>query len=140
MDSFNIIDMKMFVDFWKFTKIWKALHTQEQRIVFVLMFRCVEQFYVPNTQKQSKTGKNPEINKQSFIIWCHNWRKYRSVWYLLSCTPGQHKTSPNLILCFIKNSSPRYLFTMTLVVETQPCDNDKITNKTKLALKSLYKL
>ena len=37
--------------------------TQEQRIVFVMKFRCAEQFYVPNMQKQSKTGKNPEINR-----------------------------------------------------------------------------
>ena len=41
---------------------------QVQRIVFVLMLRCPEQFYAPSTQKQSKTGKNPEINRQSFVI------------------------------------------------------------------------
>ena len=40
----------------------KRFAAQEQRIVFVLTFRCAEQFYVPNTQKQSKMGKNPEIN------------------------------------------------------------------------------
>ena len=71
-----------------FLKIYQDLKrfaAQEKRIVFVLTFRCAEQFYVPNTQKQSKTGKNPEINWQSFVIWCHNSRKYRSVWYLLSC-------------------------------------------------------
>ena len=40
----------------------------KQRIVFVLTFRCAEQFCLPNTQKQSKRGKNPEINRQSFGI------------------------------------------------------------------------
>lgn len=36
----------------------KRFAAQEHRIVFVLIFRCAEQFYVPNTQEQSKTGKN----------------------------------------------------------------------------------
>ena len=40
----------------------KRFAAQEQRIVTVLIFRCAKQFYVPNTQKQSKTSKNPEIN------------------------------------------------------------------------------
>ena len=34
--------------------------TQKQRIVFVLIFRCVEQFYVSNRQEWSKTGKKLE--------------------------------------------------------------------------------
>ena len=50
---------------------------------FVLTFRCEEQFYVPNMLKQSKTG--PEFNRQSIVIWWLNSRKYRPVWYLLSC-------------------------------------------------------
>ena len=70
----------------KIYKDLKRFAAQEQRIVLVLMFRCVEQFYVPSMQKQSKTGKNPEINRNSFIIWWHNSKKYGSVWYLLSCT------------------------------------------------------
>ena len=36
-------------------------------------------------QKQSKRGKNPEINRQSFVIWWHNSSK-SYVWCLLSCT------------------------------------------------------
>ena len=75
--------------FLKTYQYLKRFAAHEQRIVFVLTFRCAEQFYVPNTQKQSKTGKNPEINRQSFIIWWHNSRKYRSVRDLLSCTRGR---------------------------------------------------
>ena len=44
-----------------FLKIYQDLKrfaAQEKRIVFVLMFRCAEQFYVPIRQKQSKNGKN----------------------------------------------------------------------------------
>ena len=67
----------------------KGFAAQEERFVFVLTFICAKQFYVPNTLKQSKTGKNPKINRQSFIIWWHNSRKYRSVWDLLSCTRGR---------------------------------------------------
>ena len=43
-----------------FLKVYQDLKifaTQEHRIVFVLIFRCAEQFYVPNMQEQSKTGK-----------------------------------------------------------------------------------
>ena len=38
-----------------------------------------------NSQKQVKIQKSTDM--QSFVIWWHNSRKYRSVWYLLSCTP-----------------------------------------------------
>ena len=31
---------------------------QEDRIVFVLTFRCAKLFYAPNMQEQSKVGKN----------------------------------------------------------------------------------
>ena len=71
-----------------FLKIYQDLKrfaTQEHRIVFVLIFRCAEQFYVPNMQEQSKMGKKSEINRQTFIIWWLNSRRYRSVWYLFSC-------------------------------------------------------
>ena len=72
--------------FLKIYQDFKRFATQEQKIVFDLTFRCAKQFFVPNTQKQSKRGKNPEINRQSFVIWWHDSRKYRSVWYSLSCT------------------------------------------------------
>ena len=65
-----------------FLKIYqdlKRFETQEHRIVFVLIFRWVEQVYVPSMQEQSKTGKKSEINIQTFIT------RYRSVWYLFSC-------------------------------------------------------
>ena len=78
--------MKFFVDFWKFTKIWKGLHYRNKELFLFLTFRCAEQFYVPNMQKQSKPGKNPVFNRWSFVIWWHNSWKYRFVWYLLSCT------------------------------------------------------
>ena len=71
-----------------FLKIYQDLKrfaTQEHRIVFVLIFRCAEQFYVPNMQEQSKTGKKSEINRQTFVIWWLNSRRYRSVWYSFSC-------------------------------------------------------
>ncbi len=45
--------MKLFLDYQDL----KTFAAQEQRIVFVLLFRCTEQFYVPKTQEQSKTGK-----------------------------------------------------------------------------------
>ena len=51
-----------------FLKIYQDLKrfaAQEHRIVFVLTFRCAKQFYVPNMQEQSKTGKKSEINKHS---------------------------------------------------------------------------
>ena len=35
----------------------KKIEAQEKRIVFVSTFRFAEQFYVPNTKKQSKMGK-----------------------------------------------------------------------------------
>ena len=63
---FPWFDMKLFVDFWKFTKIWKYLQQQEHRIVFVLIFRCAKQFYVPNMQEQSKACKKPR-NQQTNI-------------------------------------------------------------------------
>jgi hypothetical protein len=45
-------------------------------IFFVLILRCAEQCYVPNTQEQSKTGKKSEINRQTFVIWWLNSRRY----------------------------------------------------------------
>ena len=77
--------MTLFFDFWFFTHFWLFSYRWEHRIVFVLIFRCAEQFYVPNMQEQSKTGKESEINRQTYVIWWLNSRKYRSVWYLLSC-------------------------------------------------------
>ena len=55
--------MKLFVDFWKFNKIWKDLQTQEHRIVFVLIFRCAKQFLLcsptwKNSQKHVKNQKS----------------------------------------------------------------------------------
>ena len=119
--------MKLFADFWKFTKIWKGLRrrtielflfwllfwpyslisirqnynfyklamiwhdivcwflkiyrdlkrfvTQEHRIIFVLILRSAEQFYVPNMQEQSKMGKNSEISRQTFVIWWFTSRR-----------------------------------------------------------------
>jgi hypothetical protein len=60
--------MKLFVDFLKIYQDLKRFATKEHRIVFVLIFRCAEQFYVPNMQEQSKTGKKSEINRQTFVI------------------------------------------------------------------------
>ena len=71
-----------------FLKIYQDLKrfaAQEHRIVFILTFRCAKQFYVPNMQEQSKAGKKSEINRQTFVIWWLNSRRYRSVWYLFSC-------------------------------------------------------
>ena len=34
----------------------------------------------------SNLGNFSEINKQTFVIWWLNSRRYRSVWYLFSCT------------------------------------------------------
>ena len=68
-----------------FLKIYQNLKmfaAQEHRIVFILTFRWAKQFYVPNMQEQSKAGKKSEINRQTFIIWWLNSRRYRSVWYL----------------------------------------------------------
>ena len=72
-----------------FLKIYQDLKrfaAQEHRIVFVLIFRCAKQFYVPNMQEQSKAGKKSEINKQTFVIWWLKSRRYRSVRYLFRCT------------------------------------------------------
>ena len=64
--NFDMLAMKLFVDFWKFTKIWKGLQNRNKELLFVLTFRCAEQFYVPNTQKQSKMG-NKSRNQQKII-------------------------------------------------------------------------
>ena len=104
--SYSLLSIKQNYNFDMLAMIWheivcwflkiyqdlKSFAAQEHRIVFVLTFRCAEQFYVPNMQKQSKTGKNPEINRQSFVISWLNSRKYISVWYLLSCTTVQPVT------------------------------------------------
>jgi hypothetical protein len=39
---------------------------QEHRIAFVLIFRCAEQFYVPNMQEQSKRDKKSTDKNSSF--------------------------------------------------------------------------
>ena len=60
-----------------FLKIYQDLW---HRIVFVLIFRCAEQFYVPNMQEQSKVGKFSEINKQFHVKSWLTYRNYSSVW------------------------------------------------------------
>ena len=88
-----------------FLKIYQDLKrfvAQEHRIVFVLTFRCAKQFYVPNMQEQSKAGKKSEINRQTFVIWWLNSRRYRSVWYLFSCTLTLSGTGQG-IFCLNKN-------------------------------------
>ena len=54
--------------FLKIYQIWKDLRHRKTEFVFVLIFRCAEQFYVPNMQEQSKTGKKSEINRQTYVI------------------------------------------------------------------------
>ena len=83
-DMLAIIWHEIFVDFWKCTKIWKGLQHRNKELF--LFWHLDVQSNFTFTQKQSKTGKNPEISRQSFVIWWHNSRKYRSVWCLLSCT------------------------------------------------------
>ena len=75
-----------------FQKIYQDLKRfeAEHRIVIILTFRCAKQFYDPNMQEQSKAGKKSEINKQTFVIWWLNSRRYRSVWYLFSCTESDN--------------------------------------------------
>ena len=61
-----------------FLKIYQDLKrfaAQEHRIVFVLIFWCAEQSYVPNKQEQSKMGKNSEISRQTFVIWWFTSRR-----------------------------------------------------------------
>ena len=43
----------------------KRFAAQEHRIVFLLIFRCAEQYYVPNMQKQVKIQKSTD-NHSSF--------------------------------------------------------------------------
>ena len=84
---FNMLAMIQHEIICWFLTIYKDLKSfaaQEHRIVFVLTFRCEKQFYVPKMQEQSKAGKKSEINRQRFVIWWLNSRKYRSVWYLLN--------------------------------------------------------
>ena len=47
--------MKLFVDFLKICQDLKRFAAKE--LFFVLILKCTEQFYVPNMQEQSKTGK-----------------------------------------------------------------------------------
>ena len=91
--NFNMLAMIWHGIFCWFLKIYQDLKrfaAQEHRFVFVFIFRCADQFYVPNVQGQSKTGKKSEINRQTFIFWWLNSRKYRSVWYLFSCTKSSN--------------------------------------------------
>ena len=72
--------------FLKFTKIWKVL---PHRNTELFLFWCLDvhnNFMFPTRKNSQKTGKNPEINRQSLVIWWLNSIKYRSVWYLFSCT------------------------------------------------------
>ena len=73
--------MKLFVDYRKFTKIWKDL---QHRNTELFLLWCANNFMFP--ARTVKTGKKPEIKRQTFVIWWLNSRKYRSAWYLLSCT------------------------------------------------------
>ena len=82
---FTYLDLKLFAGFCKFTKICKGLWHRNTELFSFLTFRCAKQFYVPNMQEQSKVGKISEINRQTFVNWWLNSRRYRSVWYLLSC-------------------------------------------------------
>ena len=51
--------------FLKIYQYLKRFAAREQRIVFVLTFRCAEQFYVPNRQKRVKIQKSTD-NHSSF--------------------------------------------------------------------------
>ena len=73
--------MKLFVDFWRFIKIWKGLRHRNTELFL---------FYVPNMQEQSRAGKKSEINRQT------------SAWYLFSCTsPKLAKVHTGYLLIFI---------------------------------------
>jgi hypothetical protein len=76
--------MKLFVDFWKFTKIWNGLQHRNKELFLFWRLDVQNNSMLPTCKNSEKTGKNPEINRQSFVIWWHDSRKYRSVWYLLS--------------------------------------------------------
>ena len=52
----------------------------------IVLFRPAEQFYEHIMQKQVKTGKYTEIDKQSHVKFWLNWIKHGAVSYSLSCT------------------------------------------------------
>ena len=78
--------MKLFDDFWKFTKIWKDLHHSNTELFLFWFLDVQNNFMFPTCKNRQKWIKKSEINAQTFVIWWLNSRRYWSVWYLFSCT------------------------------------------------------
>ena len=76
--------MKLFVDFWKFTKIWKDLWHRNTELILFWLLDVQNNSMFPTMQEHSKTGKKSEIKRQTFVIWWLNSRRYRCFWYLFS--------------------------------------------------------
>ena len=70
--------MKLFVDFWKFTKICKDLRHRNKELFLFWFLDVQNNFMFPtckNSQKRVKNQKSVDKNSSS-----------SSVWYLFSCT------------------------------------------------------
>jgi hypothetical protein len=79
--------MKLFVDFWKFTKIWKDLQHKNMELFLFWLFDVQNNFMCPthkNSQKQVKNQKSTD--KHSSFDGLIQEDICRSVWYLFSCT------------------------------------------------------
>ena len=50
--------MKLFADFWKFTKIWKELQHRSTELFSFWLLDVENNFMFSNMQEQSKMGKN----------------------------------------------------------------------------------
>ena len=61
--------MKLFVDFWKLTKIWKDLHHRNTELFLFWSFDAQNNFMFPTSKNIQKWVK---INRQTFVIWWPN--------------------------------------------------------------------
>ena len=69
--------MKLLVDFWRFSRICATWSLN----CFCFDFQCRTLLWL----QQTRTGKNPEINKQCHFKWRLKYRNNRSVSWRLSC-------------------------------------------------------
>ena len=75
--------MKSFVDFLKIYQDLKRFATQEHRIVFVLILDVQNNSMFPTCKNSQKWVKNQKSTDKHSSF---DSRRYRSVWYLFSCT------------------------------------------------------
>ena len=74
---------ELFVDFWKFTKIWKDLQHRNTELFLFWFLDVQNNFMFPTCKNSQKWVKNQKSTDKHSSF---DSRRYRSVWYLFSCT------------------------------------------------------